>query len=342
MSDNTPLYALSQVQHGYGREFQLSIPDFAIEKGTSIGLVGPNGCGKSTLLRILSFLEKPNKGSILFEGTRVDNNYSSLRNEVTLVMQEPYLLKRSVFENVAYGLRVRRDKKNLKKRVYEALDWVGLEPGRFAGRHWYELSGGEAQRVSVASRLIIRPRVLLLDEPTASVDTNSASLIQKAVLDIRNRFETTIIIASHDKTWLNSITRTIVRIQGGRIVGSGTENIISGPWRIDRDNLFSREIGGGEKIYSVKPPDKDAIAVLHPWDIIIATAKPSEISAQNILRGEIRQMTTSAENNRIQIEVMVSGITLSCSVTHSAVESLSLMPGKNVFVVFKASSLIWQ
>jgi tungstate transport system ATP-binding protein len=342
MSDNTPLYALSQVQHGYGREFQLSIPDFAIEKGTSIGLVGPNGCGKSTLLRILSFLEKPNKGSILFEGTRVDNNYSSLRNEVTLVMQEPYLLKRSVFENVAYGLRVRRDKKNLKKRVYEALDWVGLEPGRFAGRHWYELSGGEAQRVSVASRLIIRPRVLLLDEPTASVDTNSASLIQKAVLDIRNRFETTIIIASHDKTWLNSITRTIVRIQGGRIVGSGTENIISGPWRIDRDNLFSREIGGGEKIYSVKPPDKDAIAVLHPWDIIIATTKPSEISAQNILRGEIRQMTTSAENNRIQIEIMVSGITLSCSVTHSAVESLSLMPGKNVFVVFKASSLIWQ
>jgi len=342
MSENSPLYELSQVQHGYGREFRLSIPDFTIEKGTSTGLVGPNGCGKSTLLKILSFLEKPDKGSIFFNGNKVDNNYSSARNEVTLVMQEPYLLKRSVFENVAYGLRVRNEKKNLKNLVYEALDWVGLEPGKFAGRHWYELSGGETQRVSIASRLILRPKVLLLDEPTAGVDTHSASLIQKAVVKSRNRFETTIVIASHDKAWLNSITGTIVRIHNGRIVGSGTENIISGPWHIDRDNLWSTEIGGGGKIYSVKPPDKNTIAVLHPSDIIIATAKPTEISAQNILLGEIRQMTTSEKNNRIQIEVMVSGITLSCSVTHSAVESLSLIPGKKVFVIFKASSLIWQ
>ncbi|HHO76340.1 MAG TPA: ATP-binding cassette domain-containing protein [Deltaproteobacteria bacterium] len=342
MSDNKPLYVLSQVQHGYGREFNLSIPEFTIEKGSLIGFVGPNGCGKSTLLRILSFLEKPNNGSLFYEGNRVDNNYSALRNEVTLVMQEPYLLKRSVFENVAYGLRVRGEKKKLKDRVHETMECVGLDPGIFARRHWHELSGGEAQRVSIASRLILRPKVLLLDEPTASVDTQSASLIQKAVLDIRNRFETAIVIASHDKTWLNSITKTIVRIHNGRIVGSGTENIISGPWLTDRDSLWSTQIGGGEKIYSVKPPDKDAIAVLHPWDIIIATAQPSEISAQNILHGEISQMTTSAEDNRIQIEVMVSGTTLSCSVTLSAVESLSLMPGKNVFVIFKASSLIWQ
>lgn len=342
MSETAPLYALSHIQHGYGRGFNLSIPEFSIEHKTSVGLVGPNGCGKSTLLRILSFLEAPNTGGILFDGRKVEGDLVDLRNQVTLVLQEPYLLKRSVFENVAYGLRIRGEKHNLRDRVHEALDWVGLSPELFAGRRWYELSGGEAQRVSVASRLILRPRVLLLDEPTASVDTHSAQLIQKAIRDIRTRFDTTIVIASHDRAWLSNITDSIIRIHKGRIVGTGVENIITGPWSADRDNLWSKDIGDGNRIYAAKPPEEHAVAVLHPWDIMIATEQPSAISAQNILPGEIRQLTSARENGRIQIEVQVPGIVLTCTVTDHAVESLSLLPGRKVFVVFKASSLSWQ
>ncbi len=342
MSSKVPLYALSNVRHGYGREFNLIIPEFYVEQKISMGLVGPNGCGKSTLLRILSFLETPNAGEISFEGVKAGADLAELRNRVTLVLQEPYLLKRSVFENVAYGLRIRGERHHLKDRVHEALDWVGLPPKTFAGRHWWELSGGEAQRVSVASRLILRPKVLLLDEPTASVDTHSAALIQKAIIDIRNRFDTTIIIASHDRTWLNSITDSIIRIHNGRIVGAGIENIIPGPWEADTDNLWSKRIGDGNKIYALKPPEQHAVAVLHPWDVMIATEEPSSISAQNILRGEIKQLNVARENGRIQIEVQTPGIALTCTVTDRAAETLSLLPGKKVFVVFKASSLIWQ
>ena len=107
MQQTRPAYELRNIRHGYGQEFVLDVPELTVEKGISLGLVGPNGCGKSTLLRLLAFLEEPNSGDILFEKMTTDADYASLRKQVTLVLQEPYLLKRSVFDNVAYGLRVR-------------------------------------------------------------------------------------------------------------------------------------------------------------------------------------------------------------------------------------------
>lgn len=342
MKQDTPAYELRNIRHGYGQEFELDVPELTIGKGVSLGLVGPNGCGKSTLLRILAFLEQPNSGDIRFGDKPVNADYTSLRKTVTLVLQEPYLLKRSVFDNVAYGLKIRGERTGIKDRVYEALEWVGLTPKLFANRRWYELSGGEAQRVSVASRLILRPKVLLLDEPTASVDTRSATLIQKAILDIRNRWGTTTIIASHDLTWLNGITDEVLRIHSGRIVGSGVENVLTGPWVFNGRDLWTKEIGDNKKIYAIQPPDEHAIAILHPEDITIATQEPSALSAQNILPGVITYMTTSRQKDKVQVVVQASSLSLSCSVTHYAVSSLGLLPGREVFVVFKATSLLWQ
>lgn len=344
MKQVSPAYELRNIRHGYGQEFVLDVPGLTVEKGISLGLVGPNGCGKSTLLRILAFLEEPNAGEVRFDDipAGADSDYASLRKQVTLVLQEPYLLKRSVFDNVAYGLRVRGEKADIRKRVFEALEWVGLEPQTFAYRRWFELSGGEAQRVSVASRLILRPKVLLLDEPTASVDTRSAALIQKAILDIRSRWGTTLVIASHDLTWLNGITDEVLRIHGGRIVGSGIENVLAGPWIFNGKDLWTKEIGDTGKIYATRPPHENAVAILHPEEIMIATEEPSTISAQNILRGTITHMTTSRQKDKVQVIVQTSTLSLTCSVTQYAINSLGLLPGKDVFVVFKATSLMWQ
>ena len=342
MKQNATAYVLKNIRHGYGQDFTLYVPDLTVEKGVSLGLVGPNGCGKSTLLRLLAFLEAPKSGEITFEDTSATEDHGPLRKEVTLVLQEPYLLKKSVFDNVAYGLRIRGERSNIKERVHDALEWVGLSPDKFANRRWFELSGGEAQRVSVASRLILRPKVLLLDEPTASVDMHSAALIQKAILDIRSRWGTTLVIASHDLTWLNSITDEVLRIHNGRIVGSGTENVISGPWIFDGRDLWTKEIGNNNKIFAIKPPDEDSVAILHPEEIMIATEAPSAVSAQNILSGRITYMTTSRQKDKVQITVQTSALSLTCSVTHYAVNSLSLLPGKDVFVIFKATSLLWQ
>ena len=101
------------------------------------------------------------------------------------------LKKRTVYKNIAYGLKVRGDRDNLTQSVHDALNMVGLDPDAFAQRQWDELSGGEAQRVALAARLVLKPRVLLLDEPTASVDAASSELIRVASLRARSEWGTT-------------------------------------------------------------------------------------------------------------------------------------------------------
>lgn len=341
MTPDVPLYKITNLKYIYGERFQLCIHDLTIDKGASIGFVGPNGCGKSTLLRMLAFLTKPCEGDLYYDGAKVETISTGLRKDVTILLQEPYLLKRSVFENVAYGIKSRGVTSNLTERVYEALRLVGLSPDDFAHRKWYELSGGEAQRVSLASRLAINPKVLILDEPTANVDQRSASLIKDAIRMIRKKFKTSLVIASHDLVWLNGVTDRIYKMYNGYMVGSGTENLLYGPWELLSHGVWAKPLSGGVGIYATKPPKEDATASLSPSDIMISISKPDGISAQNILQGTIAQMSMENESKRVLIDVDVSGMFFTCRLTEQAVRTLSLLPGKSVWVVFKASSLRW-
>lgn len=342
MSD-VPLYKINNVTYGYNSKFQLIIPEFTIQKGASVGLVGPNGGGKSTFLKLLSFLESPLEGTIYFNGIRVDKNNIDITKSVTILLQEPYLLKRSVFENVAYGLRVRGEKHNIPDRVYEALNLLGLDPEEFAQRKWHALSGGEAQRVSLASRLILKPEVLILDEPTASVDRQSALLIKKAVTTMRERFHTTLIVASHDLVWLNSVTEEIHNVHEGNITGYAAENLIEGPWVPDYDGLWKKILSDGQEIVVASPPnDPYAAALLNPSDIMIALERPTGISAQNILRGVITTLSQENHSDKVLVVVDIDNTLLTCRLTRRAAEMLHLLPGTKVLILFKASSLHWQ
>lgn len=341
--NEVPLYRLHNLTYRYDHRFFLHIPDYSIKKKAAIGLVGPNGGGKSTLLKLLAFLESPHEGSIYYNGTKAHNNNSELQKNVTILLQEPYLLKRSVFENVAYGLKVRHEKNNIKDRVHHALGLVGLPPEAFAKRRWHELSGGEAQRVALAARLIIRPEVLILDEPTASVDQQSAVLIKEAITMLREKLDTTLIIASHDLVWLNSVADKIEKVYDGRIIGYATENLIEGPWNRCEDGLWKKTLSDGQKISAATPPDNtNASALLNPSDIMISMKKPEEISAQNILAGMVSHMSTENDSDKMIVAVDVANIHLSCRVTHHAAESLKILPGENVIILFKASSIHWQ
>ncbi|WP_419788141.1 energy-coupling factor ABC transporter ATP-binding protein [Pseudodesulfovibrio sp.] len=208
---------LQGITQSYSGRTVLNIPELTLSPGEILGLAGPNGSGKSTLLRMLAQLEKPTSGSLQFLGRPVEDNNTVSRRQVTLLTQEPYLLKRTVFANVAYGMRV-RGQENIQARVHEALLQVGLSPDAFASRHWFELSGGETQRVALAARLVLRPKLLLLDEPTASLDSESATLIRQAVLEARDRDHTAMIIASHDMPWLNGVSDRIVHMDHGKLV----------------------------------------------------------------------------------------------------------------------------
>ena len=210
------LYELHNVLQEYGGKTVLSIESLTIEEGILLGIQGPNGSGKSTLLRILSFVEAPSRGSMDFKGAPADPEGVDLRRRVALLTQSPYLLKRSVLANVTYGLKLRGGKDRVEQGR-QALSLVGLPPEDYAQRKWYELSGGEAQRVALAARLILRPEVLLLDEPTANLDEESTDIIRQAAFQARDEWGTNVILVSHDEEWLASVSQRTLRLKKGRL-----------------------------------------------------------------------------------------------------------------------------
>lgn len=211
-----PLYSLVKIRQTYAGRTVLDVDRLDIHGRTITGVIGPNGSGKSTLMRILAFIEEPAEGRLTFQGHAWPRVDLAARRQVTMLAQEPYLLKRSVQGNVAYGLKV-RGMSDIRSRVDRALEQVGLHPDRFAHRSWRELSGGEAQRVALAARLALQPKVLLLDEPTASVDRESSELIRNAALDARNRWGATLVIISHRLDWLHHVADRILSMDYGRL-----------------------------------------------------------------------------------------------------------------------------
>lgn len=197
--------ARNLVQRYNGRE-ALSVQHFAIEEGEAVFLTGPNGCGKSTLLRLLAFLERPAAGELRYAGG------AEGRKEATLLLQDPYLLHMSVFNNVVLGLKLRHQGADLRQTFECCMQAAGFDdPWNFADRGPRELSGGERQRVALASRLALRPRVLLLDEPTANVDAASARAIALAV---RNSTAEgmTVVCATHDPALLRAIDAREIKL----------------------------------------------------------------------------------------------------------------------------------
>lgn len=217
------LYSLRGLEAAYGPgdEPALRVPELDIPRGSILGLAGHNGSGKSTLLKVLGFLIEPTAGLLVFDGAPVDaralRQGHLLRRRAALLGQETRLLSRSVAANVAYGLKLRGLPAG-REALAEALALVGLDWEGYAGRPWRRLSGGEARRVALAARLVLRPEALLLDEPTAGLDRASTEHVQAAALAARARHGATLVIASHDLPWLASCADRILTMEGGRIV----------------------------------------------------------------------------------------------------------------------------
>lgn len=200
------LYEASNIVQRYNGREALNIQYLAIEEGEAVFLTGPNGCGKSTLLRLLAFLERPAAGELRYAGG------AEGRKEATLLLQDPYLLHMSVFNNVALGLKFRNQTGELRQVFERCMQAAGFDdPWNFADRGPRELSGGERQRVALASRLALRPRVLLLDEPTANVDAASARAIALAV---RNSTAEgmTVVCATHDPALLRALDAREIKL----------------------------------------------------------------------------------------------------------------------------------
>jgi len=222
--------------------------DLGVEKKEVFGLIGPSGAGKTTLLRLIATLEQPSEGTIQFDGIALnglsEKGALMIRRRIGFVFQNPIVFKRSVFENVAYGLRIRGEREvSIRKRVKAALELVGLS--ELESRKATTLSGGEAQRLALIRTTIVEPELLLLDEPTANLDPANVALIEKAISEIVKSQGKTIIIATHNMFQAERLADRVGFFLNGKLIeASETNNIFKRP-KDERTRSFVR----GEMIY---------------------------------------------------------------------------------------------
>jgi tungstate transport system ATP-binding protein len=337
----TPLYTIRNLTHVYRGKPVLSIDRLDLPRGGIIGVIGPNGSGKSTFLRLAGFVEKPTAGEVLFDGKPAGPFAPEVRNRVTLLPQEPFLMKRTVLKNVAYGLRIRKASDHLAERVDKALSYVGLDGKEFAQRPAYALSGGEAQRVALAARLILKPEVLLMDEPTASIDALSAQLIKDAVLKARRDWGTTLIVASHDWQWLYGICDTVFHLLKGNFLGTGRENVLFGPWEPMENGLWGKPLGDGQHLLVPKPPQALAAAVIENVTITPQVEPITGAAGQVALSGLITRLALEKASGSIVVSVLVANIPFTGTLTERQVSDHALYPGRKVSIRYSVDSVKW-
>ncbi len=213
----TPILTLKDVLLRRGGGFALSVGELELHPGRLYALTGPNGAGKSTLLRLLAGLEPPDSGALRLDGEVATAGVAlrRLRRQATLVEQSPFLFDASVYENLAFGLRLREVGGDLqRRRIARALEAVGL--AGFEHRRARALSGGEAQRVALARALVLRPRVLLLDEPTGGLDCEALPLFE-AWLSALPAEGVTVVLSTHDAAQPGRLGGETLRLRAGRL-----------------------------------------------------------------------------------------------------------------------------
>lgn len=207
-----PLYTLDNVAQIYAGRTVLSIPHLAIPAGQSLAIVGPSGAGKSTLLRLLAFLEEPTEGQIAWRGETTIS--AETRRSVTMVFQRPALLRRTVRDNILYGLKIRGE--TAGQHLETLSEQLGIAPLLDTAAH--KLSGGEQQRVALARALITRPAVLLLDEPTAHLDPQNVRLIETMINDSHTTTNTTIVWVTHNLFQAQRVAAQTALLLDGRLI----------------------------------------------------------------------------------------------------------------------------
>jgi putative ABC transport system ATP-binding protein len=226
MSAPTPKLATDRLSFAVDHTQILRNVDLSVTAGETLTIVGPSGAGKSTLLRLLCRLDEPTGGTVYLDGTDYrDLDPVALRARVGLVPQDPALRDGSVRENVTIGPRLRGESVE-PGRVETLLGRVDLDG--YADRAVADLSGGEAQRVAIARTLIIDPEVLLLDEPTASLDPSAQADIETLLSELLTTSDRTAVLVTHDQAQVDRIADRVVRFVDGGVHSQGAPREVLG------------------------------------------------------------------------------------------------------------------
>jgi tungstate transport system ATP-binding protein len=215
--EGDPVLRLCGVTVRYGQRVVLNLPELSVAPGEVLAIMGPNGAGKSTLLHVAALLRRPQTGEVWITGERATRRTErALRRRTAMVLQEPLLFDISVVANAASGLRfrgVRRHDAEHRARVW--LDQFGI--GHLATQNARTLSGGEAQRVSLARAFAVEPELLILDEPFAALDPASREVLVPELAARLRETKTAAVIVTHDATDARALADRLLILVNGHI-----------------------------------------------------------------------------------------------------------------------------
>ena len=335
----------------------LQVGSLDIEQGEVLAVIGPNGAGKSTLLLVLGRLLNPQVGQVYFRGKPIEQEDElTYRRRIALVLQEPLLMHQSVFDNVAAGLKFRGLPRGEVKRRTE--EWLKrLDIIHLRNRPAHRLSGGEAQRASLARAFVIQPEVLLLDEPFSALDAPTRTRLLQDLHALLAETSITTVFITHDldealllgdrvAVLLGGVLRQVGRPQDvftapsdGEVAAFvGVETVIAGKVAASQNGQIIVEADGLHlEAVGDAPTGTSVLFCLRPEDITLSHADGSIVSsARNHLNGRIMLMTPSGPLVRVVVDC---GLPVVALITRGSANEMKLMEGQPVTATFKATAV---
>jgi sulfate transport system ATP-binding protein len=296
-------------------DVSLEVPD-----GSLTALLGPSGSGKSTLLRVIAGLEQPDEGEVEVAGARA-THLPARKREIGFVFQHYAAFKHmTVFENVAFGLRIRkRPKPEVAAKVHELLSLVGLDG--YQSRYPSQLSGGQRQRMALARALAVEPRVLLLDEPFGALDANVRADLRAWLRRLHDQVHVTTVLVTHDQEEAMEVADELAVLRDGRIEQVGAPR-----------ELY--EAPANEFVMSFLGPVAQVDgALVRPHDLIVAT-EPVDDGRE----AQVRRVLHLGFEVRLEL-VLADGEELTAQITRAEAAELELAEGDIVWVRQPTSSM---
>jgi sulfate transport system ATP-binding protein len=331
------------VHKRYGRFAALDGVSIDAPAGGLLALLGPSGSGKTTLLRVIAGLEPPDAGTIHYHHDNITNRSARDRN-VGFVFQHYALFRHmSVFENVAFGLRVRKwpDKK-VRDRVHELLHLIRLD--ELGGRYPSQLSGGQRQRVALARALAPAPHILLLDEPFGALDAQVRQELRLALRQLHDELHVTSIFVTHDQEEAFEVADQVVVMNQGRVEQAGTpQEVFEHPANafvmdfLGNVNVFHARLENGKaKVGNTELPypdyphaeGRDAAVYVRPHELEIDRGSPVSSS----LPAKVLHINPAGSVVKVRLMVEEFGLAINVDLTPTRYQELGLRVGEHVYV----------
>ncbi len=336
----------------------LQIPSFELHRGETVALIGPNGTGKSSFLLALAGLLPVESGEIIFKQQTIVPGFASTeyRRKLAMVFQEPLLFDTTVFDNVAVGLKLRHlGRREINERVISCLDRFRI--AHLAGRSARKLSGGEAQRTSLARAFATNPEIILLDEPFVALDPPARQALCDDLEQVLRESGTTAILTTHDQMDSLRLADRMVVMEDGKIVQSGTpssvhnqpanefvatfvgmENIFTGTVKEADNGLYSVSVADQTmEIMGDGAPQESVVICIRPEHVVVSLTNPeATASTRNVFPCTITKIVQLGLYTKLFLDC---GFSLVAAITNQSLESLSLQVGSKAFASFKATAV---